>query len=125
MTSRGMRQWSFSSRCCVNALQLSPIEKTVARCTAGSSGYIITGLYSYMEMNRQDEFGNIPEATIRLRGVIQSFLSCTIEVKHSYGLILVIAVSQGSMVSETEIRGMLHNHLGLCPWQLCNILSGF
>ena len=26
MTSRGMRQWPFSSRCCVNALQLSTIE---------------------------------------------------------------------------------------------------
>ena len=61
MTSRGMRQWSFSSRCCVNALQLSTIED----CGKVHSWlqWLITGLHSYMEMNRLDEFGTIPEAT--------------------------------------------------------------
>ena len=60
MTSQGMRQWSFSSRCCVNALQLSTRED----CGKVHSWlqWLITGLYSYMEMNRLDEFGNIPEA---------------------------------------------------------------
>ena len=43
---RGMRQWSFSSRCCVNALQL-PTREDCGK----------------VQMNRLNEFGNIPEAT--------------------------------------------------------------
>ena len=61
MTSRGMRQWSFSSRCFVNAWQLSTREDYGK--VHSWLQWLITGLYSYMEMNRLDEFGNIPEAT--------------------------------------------------------------
>ena len=70
MTSRGMRRWSFSSGCCVNALQL-PTREDCGKVHSWLQ-WLITGLYSYMEMNRLDEFGNIPEATIIIHDVINS-----------------------------------------------------
>ena len=71
------------------------LEKTVAMCTAGS-----TGLYSYMEMNGLDEFGNISEATIYVTS-FSIFTFCTI---YSEVLWLIYSCHKLCMVDVTYYK---------------------